>query len=154
VHFYSNFWSFKRSNRGTMTQFRASRRRAPPPRLPGLARAFPRHRTFPRSCTHRGGSKPVLPLAGRSRHQMTVGPPTVLLCVRVPPKVWSSYRCNDAGNLHDGGLELQLPLLAINGTVASRVQAPNSPQSAMAATATGFLYCALLHGRPATPRLL
>jgi hypothetical protein len=96
----------------------------------------------------------VLPLAGRLRHQVTVSPPVVLLCVRTPPKVWPSYRCNDARNLHDGGLEPQLPLLAINGTVASRVQALNSPQSAMAATAAGFLYCALLHGRPATPRLL
>jgi hypothetical protein len=30
VHFYSNFWSFKRSNRGAMTRFRASRRRTAP----------------------------------------------------------------------------------------------------------------------------
>jgi hypothetical protein len=30
VHFYSNFWIFKRANRGATTQGRASRRRATP----------------------------------------------------------------------------------------------------------------------------
>jgi hypothetical protein len=35
VHFYSNFWSFRRSNRGAVTQGWAGRRRvAPAPRLP------------------------------------------------------------------------------------------------------------------------
>jgi hypothetical protein len=55
VHFYSNFWSFKRSNRGAMTQCRADRRLAAPrcraprlPRHPRPTRAFSRPpRAFP-----------------------------------------------------------------------------------------------------------
>jgi hypothetical protein len=81
-HFYSNFWSFKRSNRGTMTQFWASRRRA------ATSRAAPQHlgvraplapsRGTASSLGHaltEAARSPRFPLADRSRHRVTVGPP-------------------------------------------------------------------------------
>jgi hypothetical protein len=34
MHFYSNFWSFKRSNMRTLKRFRVGRHRAPPTRRP------------------------------------------------------------------------------------------------------------------------
>jgi hypothetical protein len=51
VHFYSNFWSFKHSNRGAVTQFRASRAApASPsgPPTPPEAPCFPTHAHTPR----------------------------------------------------------------------------------------------------------
>jgi hypothetical protein len=95
VHFYSNFWSFKRSNRCTMTQSRASRchvatSRALPPRHPSLARAFPRHPApswgpwSPRPLTCRFRTR------RRPRHYWIAGPPAApspvrLRLPRLPP---------------------------------------------------------------------
>jgi hypothetical protein len=76
-----------------MTQFRANRRRAAPRHLGFRASAAPS-----RGAAHTSRRLEAhASLAGRSRHQVIVGPPAVLLCVRAPPKVRPPYHCNDAG---------------------------------------------------------
>jgi hypothetical protein len=78
VHFYSNFWSFKCSNRGAVTQGRAGRRHATPrlPRRPRPMRAFPRSpRAFPTLHVPRCLVLRAVPYTPRIVHRSAAGSP-------------------------------------------------------------------------------
>jgi hypothetical protein len=97
VHFYTIFWSYTCSNRGTrqLSASRAApRRRAPrlgPPATLGFrapARAFPRHRTFPGARTpQRLEAHPPPRVRRRLRRSLPAGPLPVLLLCAVPRRV-------------------------------------------------------------------
>jgi hypothetical protein len=99
MHFYSNFWSFRRSNRGAVSQGRAGRHRTAPRRnvahracaAPTSAseppRAFPRPHASPRPRVHRGPRSPRM-----SRGALDLATIRALLC----PPVCRRLPCESA----------------------------------------------------------
>jgi hypothetical protein len=115
VHFYSTFWSYTCSNRGTGKHFGQPRRAVPPARAP---RAPPETRTLPRSRAPR----PHAPSAWASRPQhvvpTTAVPSPAPTCVAGVPAAYKSP--GSASRVRAAAT----PALAATGRPATRPEPP------------------------------